>query len=251
MRDFLDDLPLPYVLPCSHGISPQLSAGSRAFPQEERYTTDERSFRRPMTMDALREVLSSEYKGPRAVFSEAHVLKAMLSIGAVGAVGRGKLGSLVGLGQGEVRTLIKRLKENDLIVIGAKGCELSRKGEREFLKLKQKLPWSSQVRAGSLGIGDECAAVLVRGAGRDLRRGIEQRDAAVRVGAVGALTALFTRGRFRLPGEVADCESDGPRELWAEARAAGPIEGDVLIVVGADSQAAADLGTLAATLTLL
>jgi hypothetical protein len=203
-----------------------------------------------MSLEALRDVLSTEYKGPRAVFSEVHVLRAMLAIGAAGAVGRGRLGSLVGLGQGEVRTLIKRMKEKDLILIEPGGCKLSRKGEREFQKLKEKIPWSSGVQAKSLGIGDKCSAMLFRGAGKNVRKGIEQRDAAIRVGAIGALTALFTRGRFTLPGEGADCEKDGPRELWSAARSARPKEGDVLIVVGADSEMSAELGTLAAALTL-
>jgi hypothetical protein len=203
-----------------------------------------------MTLEALRDVLASDYKGPRAVFSEVHVLKAILAIGAAGAVGRGRLGSLVGLGQGEVRTLIKRLKENDLILIQPEGCRLSRKGEKEFLKLNQKIPWSSRVEAKSLGIGGECAAILVRGAGQSVRKGIEQRDAAVRVGANGAFTALFSKGRFTIPGEGTDSEKDGPRGLWLAARSAGPREGDVLIVVGADSEEAAELGKLAAALTL-
>lgn len=204
-----------------------------------------------MTLEALRDVLSSDYKGPRAVFSEVHVLRAILAIGAAGSVGRGRLGSLVGLGQGEVRTLIKRLKEKDVIVIEPDGCKLSAKGEREFGKLREKIPWSARVKARSLGIGGECAGVLVRGAGKNVRRGIEQRDAAVRVGAIGALTAVFAHGRFTLPGENADSEAGGPRELWSAARGAGPREGDVLIVVGADSQEAAELGTLAAALTLI
>ena len=202
-------------------------------------------------MEALRDVLSSDYKGPRAVFSEVHVLKALLVIGSAGAVGRGRLGSLVGLGQGEVRTLIKRMKENDLILIEPDGCKLSKKGEREFQKLKEKVPWSSRVEASYLRIGEKCAAVLVRGTGKRLRRGIEQRDAAVRVGANGALTALFAKGRFTLPGEGTDCEREGPPQLWSAARAAGPMEGDVLIVVGADSGEAAELGALGAALTLL
>lgn len=203
-----------------------------------------------MTLEALRDVLSSDYKGPRAVFSEVHVLKAILAIGAAGSVGRGRLGSLVGLGQGEVRTLIKRLREKDLIVIEPDGCKLSRKGQREFSKLKEKVPWSSKVEARSLGMGSECAAVLVRGAGANVRKGIEQRDAAVRVGANGALTALFAMGHFTLPGEGTDCEKDGPRGLWRAVRSGGPKDGDVVIVVGADSQEAAELGTLAAALTL-
>jgi hypothetical protein len=184
-----------------------------------------------MTLEALRDVLSSEYRGPRAVFSEVHVLKAIFAIGAAGAVGRGKLGSLVGLGQGEVRTLIKRLKENDLILIQPDGCRLSRKGEREFQRLREKIPWSSSVEAKSLGIGVKCAAVIVREAGRGVRKGIEQRDAAVRVGAIGAFTALFASGHFTIPGEGVDCEKDGPRGLWSAARA--------------------ELGALSAALTLL
>lgn len=201
-------------------------------------------------MAALRDVLSSDYKGPRAVFSEVHVLKAILAIGAAEAVGRGRLGSLVGLGQGEVRTLIKRMRENDLILIQPEGCKLSKKGEREFHKLKEKIPWSSLVEAESLGIGEECAAVLVRAAGQNVRKGIEQRDAAVRVGAIGAFTAVFTKGRFTIPGEGTDSEREGPYGLWSAARSAGPREGDVLIVVGAHSEEVGQLGTLAAALTL-
>lgn len=204
-----------------------------------------------MTLEALRDVLSSEYRGPRAVFSEVHVLKAMLALGETGTLGRGRLGSLVGLGQGEVRTLIKRLKENELIVIEPGGCRLSKKGEREFVRLKDKLPWSSEVDARSLGIGDECAAVLVRRASGRLRLGIEQRDASVRAGATGALTAVFSGGKFRLPGDTSDSEAAGPPGLWSAARAARPVEGDVLTVAGAQSRELAELGALAAALTLL
>jgi len=203
-----------------------------------------------MPLQVLRDVLSSDYRGPRAIFSEVHVLRAILAVGASGAVGRGRLGSLVGLGQGEVRTLIKRMKEKDLIVIQPDGCKLTKRGEREYQKLKEKIPWSSKVRAKSLGIGDRCSAVLVRGAARNVRKGIEQRDSAIRVGAIGAFTAVFTGGRFTLPGEGTDCEKDGPRELWSAARTAGPQESDALIVVGADSDETAELGTLAAALTL-
>ena len=212
--------------------------------------TDAQRANKPMTLEVLRDVLSADYKGPRAIFSEVHVLRAILAIGSAGSVGRGRLGTLVGLGQGEVRTLIKRLKENDLIVIGPAGCKLSGKGEREFQKLSEKIPWSSPVRAKSLGIGDKCHVVLVRGAAKNVRKGIEQRDAAVRVGANGAFTAVFSGGHFTLPGDGADCEKEGPRDLWSEARSALPREGDVLIVVGADSEEPAELGSLATALTL-
>ncbi len=204
-----------------------------------------------MSLQVLREVLSSEYKGPRAGFSEIHVLRAIMVIGANDLVGRGRLGNLVWLGQGEVRTLIKRMKEKDLISIEPGGCRLSEKGEREYRKLREKLPWSSVVRASALGIGEKCWAVLVRGASSNVRKGIEQRDAAVRAGANGALTAVFDSGRFSLPGEGTDCERGGPRELWSSVRAAKPEDDDVLVVVGAGSESVAEVGALAAALTLL
>src|SRR5437899_6709573 len=216
-------------------MRPPPSSSSQASRKKAKYD-GRAAAHRPMSLQVLRDVLSSEYKGPRAIFSEVHVLRAILAIGTSGAVGRGKLGSIVGLGQGEVRTLIKRMKENDLIVIQPDGCKLSRKGEREFHKLREKIPWSSEVRAKSLGIGDKCSAVLVRGAATNVKKGIEQRDAAIKAGALGAFTAVFAKGRFTLPGEGTDCEKDGPRDLWSAARSAGPNEGDVLVVVGADSE---------------
>jgi len=172
-----------------------------------------------------------------------------MAIGEAGAVGRGRLGASLGLGQGEVRTLIKRMKEKDLILIEPEGCKLSKKGEREFARLREALPWSERVSGGSLGIGRECVAVLVRGGGRNVRKGIEQRDAAVRAGANGAVTAVFSRGRFALP-EGGDFEKGGPRELWTAARKAGPREGDALVVAGADAAEDADVAATAAAITL-
>lgn len=204
-----------------------------------------------MPPEVLREVLSADHRGPRAVFSEVHVLKAIMAIGNAGSVGRGRLGSIVDLGQGEVRTLIRRLQEKGLILVKADGCKLTAKGEREFLKLAREIPWSSPVPGKELMMGAECWAVLVKGASAGVRRGIEQRDAAVRAGANGAFTAVFASGVFRTPGEGRDSEKDGPKALWSAVRSALPGEGDVVVVSGADGPLAAEAGALAAALTLV
>ena len=204
-----------------------------------------------MVLETLREVLDSDYRGPRAVFTKVHVLKALTSIGKAGSVGRGRLGTLTGLGQGEVRTLIKRLKDNDLIVIEANGCALSKKGEREFAKISSVLVWSSPVDARSLDIGGTCWAVVIASAAKRVRYGLEQRDAAIKAGADGAFTAVFRAGRFTVPGEGTDCEKDGPSEPWITIRKTGPQEGDVVVVTGSPSQAESENGALAAVLTLL
>jgi hypothetical protein len=204
-----------------------------------------------MPLEVLREVLSADYRGPRAVFSEVHVLKSLMVLGSMGSAGRGRLGSLLDLGQGEVRTLIRRLQENGLITVKADGCRLTAKGEREYRELAKAIPWSSAVPGSALLIGDECWAVLVKRAKGRVRFGIEQRDAAVRAGANGAFTAVFTSGAFRTPGEGKDCEKDWPKILWSEVRSAGPGEGDVVVISGAGDKATAEGGALAAALTLI
>lgn len=204
-----------------------------------------------MSLEALREVLDSDYRGPKAVFTQVHVLKALIAIGKAGSVGRGRLGALTGLGQGEVRTLIKRLRDNDLIVIEANGCALSKKGEREYEKITAILSWSSPVEGGGIGLGDRCWAVVVRGAATKVRYGIEQRDAAIKAGAQGAFTAVYRSGRFTVPGDGTDCEQSGPGEPWNTIRRTGLGEGDVVVVTGAAKEGDSENGALAAGLTLL
>jgi hypothetical protein len=204
-----------------------------------------------MALESLRQVLAADYRGPRAVFTEVHVLKALLAIGESKGVGRGRLGVLTGLGQGEVRTLIKRLKDNDMIVIETDGCRLSRKGEKEYQKIRSLLSWSSLVDAGPLKLGDAGWAVVARGAAGKVRYGIEQRDAAIKAGAGGAFTAVFRSGRFTVPGEGIDCEKNGPGEPWLTVRKAPVADGDVAVVTGSSNEEDAENGALAAFLTLV
>ena len=205
----------------------------------------------PMVLDSLRQVLASDYRGPRAVFTQVDVLKAILTIGDSGSVGRGRLGTITGLGQGEVRTLIRRLKENQMIEIEANGCRLSRKGVKEYTKLKSLLSWSSGVDAAPLGLGERGWAVVIRGAAKRVRLGIEQRDEAIKAGAKGAFTANFISSRFTVPGEGTDCEKDGAREPWVSIRRDSPRDGDAIIVTGSEREADAENGALAAFLTLV
>jgi hypothetical protein len=204
-----------------------------------------------MVLESLRQVLSSDYRGPKAVFTQVDVLKALLSIGGSGALGRGRLGTLTGLGQGEIRTLIKRMKDHQLIVIESNGCRLSKKGEKEYEKVRSLLCWSSSVEAAPLGLGEHGWAVLVRGAAKSVRYGIEQRDEAIKAGAKGAFTANFLSSRFTVPGEGTDCERDGAREPWVTIRKASPNEGDAIVVTGSERETDAENGALAAFLTLV
>lgn len=205
----------------------------------------------------IQEVLASDYKGPRAAYGEVEVLKAIFGIGSSKTnLGRSKLGQLTGLGQGEIRTLISRLKNSDLIVVEEKGCALTQKGRKEFSVLSKTLPYSSLVEVRPLGLGRCAWGIVVRSSKGKLRSGIEQRDASIRVGANGALTVIYSHDRFMIPGvenkSDADCEALGPSEPWKTIRNEGePKNDDVVIISWADTEMLAEAGALAAALTIL
>lgn len=196
-------------------------------------------------------LVSSEYRGPRAGFGEAEVLKAILDIGKIGNVGRGRLAKQLDLGSGEARTLIRRLKNANLIRIESNGCSLTKMGEKKYEEIVKSLPWSSEVPGPLLGIGNKCHAVILRNTKTKLRKGIEQRDAAIKTGAIGAITVIYRSGRFYFPLEKVDCESRGPSEPWTFIRSAPIKNGDIVIISGAEDSLVAEYGTLSAALTLL
>jgi predicted transcriptional regulator len=203
----------------------------------------------------IQAILASDYRGPRASYGEVDVIKALFAIGnSEASVGRFKLGKVTGLGQGEVRTLIARLKDAELITVDSRGCALSEKGRKKFESISRAIPISSPAEAKELNLGKYSWYVVVRDRESGIKKGLEQRDASIRAGATGALTVIYSDGRFKVPSErnPEDCESMGPAEPWTSIRKVAALKnGDVIIVSGADTPLLAEEGALAAALTIL
>ena len=205
----------------------------------------------------IQAILASDYKGPKVAYGEVEILKALIAIGSAKTnLGRARLGQLTGLGQGEIRTLIARLKNSHLISVDAKGCSLAESGRKEFASVSKSLTFSSLVESRPLGLVKYAWSLIVRDGERKIRNGIEQSDASKRVGAGGAFTVIYSSKKFMIPGvknsEDADCEALGPSEPWKTIRSQGePKNGDVVIVSWAESSSLAENGALAAALTIL
>ena len=100
------------------------------------------------------------------------VLKALWAIGkSSSSVGRHKLGQLTGLGQGEVRTLISRLKDNGLIEVDPRGITFAEKGKREFDSISRLIPYSGAVDASELALGDFSWVVIIRDKAARIKKG--------------------------------------------------------------------------------
>lgn len=193
----------------------------------------------------------AQERGPLPSFTPAHFILAFLVIGDSGTIGRHALAKEADLGDGAVRTVLQRLRRMGYIRVGASGCTLSSKGKLAYDRIRQKVTVPVDLGHSSLTMGAKQTAIEIRGAGAKTRDGIEQRDAAVRVGALGATTYVIQGSRFTVPGGSSDCETDFPSPVWNRLKLElRPRDGDAIIVCGSDAVLNSILGALSASLTL-
>jgi len=189
--------------------------------------------------------------GPLPSYSSVHTVLVLLTIGEAGSVGRHALAGRVGLGEGAVRTVIKRLKSGGYVSTDASGCKLAPKGEHAYTELRKLIPRVVTLSKTDLTVGKVQYAVLVKKRSGKVRAGIEQRDSAIMNGAAGATTYVVRGTRFEVPGSSRDAEADFPSKAWAELREAlRPENGDAVIVCGAAERQVSLLGAMSAALTL-
>jgi DNA-binding transcriptional regulator LsrR (DeoR family) len=198
----------------------------------------------------LKELATEKAAGPRPLFTQLDLARAIEAIGTE-HIGRNKLSERLGLGEGTTRTLIDRLLNARLIKISRSGCELTRTGHSILNELNRRLGTRTTVPRSSVTVGTYNFGILVKGAANMVKSGIEQRDAAVRAGADGAVTFVVKHGELVMP-PAADSKmrrrASNAKKIQETFR---PQESDAIIIAGADSEQNAEEGARAAAWTLL
>jgi predicted transcriptional regulator len=189
--------------------------------------------------------------GREPFFMGVHVVKALKTIDAEGPIGRVKLSKTLGLGGGAIRTLVKHLETEGLITISKVGIVLSDSGKKLFFDLKSRISKETEVPESSLTVGPYNAAILVKDAANFVKHGLEQRDAAIKVGALGATTLIFSRDKLNMPGTEEDAFKDNPPIRVELVSKLQPRENDVIIIGSANDKLTAEYGAIAAALETL
>jgi predicted transcriptional regulator len=184
-------------------------------------------------------------------FNEAQVVKALEMICAYETVGRIKLSKELELGEGTTRTLLKHLKKEGLIEGSRYGIMLSEYGKKLFSNLRSKISEGIEVPNSHLTVGPFNMAVLVRNASHAVRTGVEQRDKAIKVGALGATTLIFSRSKLTMPS----CEEEafeGISSIYDMlVSKLNPKENDVIVIGSGENKTSAEIGAKMAALELL
>lgn len=153
-------------------------------------------------------------------FGAVHILRTVMILSG-GRTGRKELVERLGIGEGSVRTILKRLKAARIIGSSRPGHSLTLKGKNLAGRVAKRI--SNPLRTSSIENG---CAVQINGA--KLSSSLELRDRAVRAGASMALVLEMRDGDVSFPEKGMEfCES--MPELDAEIK--GKFSGDGVVVV--------------------
>lgn len=203
------------------------------------------------SVKVVERVASKIAPGPTLSFAEVHVIKALEMIDMKQTIGRKRLSRRLGLGEGVTRTLIRHLELQRVIKISRSGIALSRFGKKVYSDLKLRISNGIEIPKSPLTIGLFNVALLVRSASCVVKYGLEQRDAAIKVGALGTTTLVFSRAKLIMPGVLENVFKENSSISNTLVTKLRPREKDVIIIGSANEKRLAEFGANAAAFDLL
>ena len=208
--------------------------------------------KRVHTYTRVLEKVASRYAPSRLLsFNEVHVFMALQLIHARGHASRTSLQKELALGGGAVKTIVKHMQMNGLVQTSNGGTKTTPRGRSILEGLADAMPAEMPLPRSSISLGRYNYAVLLRELGFAIKSGIEQRDAAIRIGGTGATTLLCRDGGLFMQDSREDpLKKEGglKKELFEKLR---PADGDAVIIGGADSGKAAELAAKSAALATI
>jgi predicted transcriptional regulator len=202
-------------------------------------------------LEVIERVASKIAPGRAPSFNEAQVVKALEIIGVYGTVGRIRLSKELELGEGATRTLLKHLKKEGLIEGSRRGVKFSNQGNKLFSNLRSKISEGTDIPNSPITVGPFNIAVLVRDTAHRVKRGVEQRDTAIKAGAIGATTLIFSHNKLTMPSNEEEAFKDLSPIDNILASKLNPKENDVIIVGSGENKRIAEIGAKMAALKLL
>lgn len=184
--------------------------------------------------------------GAAPSFSEVHLVRTLLVLGE-GKAGRKSLVRVLGVGEGSVRTIIKKLMRDGLIKSKPRGHELSAKG-RNIVNHYLNMFTTPQLAELDVAPSKKCCMVVLHKALDRVTTGLKEREIAVRAGADGAVLLKLTGSGITFPCE--DISLDGYPETKRFLDGKNLVEDDVVVIGFSDSAEKAVDGALSIALDM-
>lgn len=185
-------------------------------------------------------------RGGAPLFQPFHILKALWFL-KESPISRKDLSAKIGIGEGSTRKLFDYIDNEGWASSSRKGIALSERGSVLLESLGFR---ATEVDADSLTVGDKDFGICLGKCANKVSSGIEQRDEAIKAGALGATTLVFRNGSLTL-SDGFDVEAAEPVISQTLKRAFDLSDGDVLILGSASSLELAQNGAFAAAVWTL
>jgi hypothetical protein len=182
--------------------------------------------------------------GPNPKFTLYHVWKTYSVINSRGPIGRKTLAQILGIGEGSTRTILDKMIREGSVENTKLGAVLTERGVKNFRGSGISV---TPVKIAGLTISNQDCAVLIKGMADRIGSGYEQRDEAVRMGAMGATTLVVNGGKLLFPGDYRDPD----QSVLAPIRSAFTLEDNDVVIIGtANAYEVAEKGAVTAALAL-
>jgi hypothetical protein len=197
----------------------------------------------------LEKVVNTDAPSRPISFNIVHIFNTLQLAKINGHISRDLLRKELSLGDGSVKTLIKHLKMTNMIKTSNAGTILSDKGEKIISQILSCIPNETDIQKSSITIGKFNYVVLVKNMANAIKSGIEQRDIAIKAGAVGATTLIFKNDIFLIPETNFNALGEEPQLQKKLTESLHPENNDV-IIIGSDhkSKKVAEMATKYAAL---
>ncbi len=141
-------------------------------------------------------------KGAKPSFSVLDIVRMIRIIGKQGLISRSALARELNIGEGTVRTLLKYLRENNFVDVKRAGIFLKERGEKIFEMLNKIIIFEDFVSKDilkELALGVFNYLIIIKGLAKKVKKGLEERDIAVRHGAIGLITMVYRNNSLVFP----------------------------------------------------
>lgn len=200
-------------------------------------------------LDSL--VKSEQPKGPAPAFTPVHIIKSLLIIDSEHSIGRIALSKRLRIGEGSVRTIIKKMVEKGIITVDSiGGCTLTASGASIISELKAILIKTTPFDLAEMDIDAPCYAIHVRSSIEKIPL-TRLRDLAVRNGADGMVILSYSANKFSFPLMSEDLSVSYPGLELRLRKAFTMREGDSVLVGFSKINVGAEDGTFATALAIL
>jgi len=187
-------------------------------------------------------------------FRPHHAAVALILIGREQPLGRYDLCEKMSIGEGSVRTLMKRLSEANLIEAeGKQGQTLTDNGQALFDRIAKDVPIGLELDIRRLVMYEFAFANLVKGRANKISDGIRQRDEAIiqgGYGQAGATTLVQKAGNLVMPPDDFHILREYEQEAILVVESLRTEDNDVVIIGSANEPNLAREVAMAAVMTL-